>query len=977
MGARGLVVLAVLALMPAPARADDVSDDAERFRAAHGAGEEVAPLLSTLKADPWLVVEELLLTDGRDAAEALVAALPPDPLTDGLPAYVRWRADHPGVPDANAWLGEVADTWRSADAPAKALEALDARALTGVSGVRAGRLRSRVVEALDHPPAAIFVAAARAARDAAGIGWLSTARMAFRDAAAAAGRAGLHDEAIALAGWASELARDRSYADWERDAEEVAARARHRLGHFHAAIPHALRVHELAKTPRERRDSLRYVLTLEIGVQRYHTALRRMPRMRELDEAIDDQDGAHATDVQWASVEASLGRYASALARIEPALTYFDEHGAYWQIRGAHINAAKIRLALRDTKRTREHLEIAKEASRDRGLDEAPLLIIEACVDMAEYRFSHAIPKYQLSLTMIENRPLESQVNVRTQLALCLAIVGRNEEARGVLAEARALLPPAGRLPPDLSVHLESCECYLRLRERDYEGAVRVGEAARELLTAGTRPWEALLETRLAHAYLKLGRHQEGARSAMRAVDATLEASTALPDLVGALQRAELSESFALGVDAAVACDDANLLFTFAEKERAVALRERLDASEVLLRAVDPELRDEEVVLEEAEALALDAYRRAMVSGQGDRTRRAFDVFNEAREALERHREHMRVSQSVAMQILHPRVDTLEDARGRTAKGEAVVVYAAGIRHLYALVIEADASRMVPLGGHGPIESALANAALEDPSMPAKQAIAELTALLTEPLGLSEETHRIHVVPTGPLALVPYAALWPDRSIRLLPSVTAGRMIGEREPVPGRVLALAGYDPHLTQPLPAAAAEARAVGDTALVGDQATEEAVRALMAGSGWRALHLACHGLIDPVHPLRSALSLSPSSGRDGLWTVSEILGTTLRVDLVGLSACSSGRGRVIGREGTLGFVHAFFVSGARQVLVSLWKVDDEGAAALMQRFYAAWKPGQDAAEALRAAQTALRNDPRWNHPAHWAGWQIWGEE
>jgi len=91
--------------------------------------------------------------------------------------------------------------------------------------------------------------------------------------------------------------------------------------------------------------------------------------------------------------------------------------------------------------------------------------------------------------------------------------------------------------------------------------------------------------------------------------------------------------------------------------------------------------------------------------------------------------------------------------------------------------------------------------------------------------------------------------------------------------------------------------------------------------------------------------------------------------------LSACSSGVGRVFGPEGGIGFVHAFLVAGARRVLASLWDVDDRATSELMRHFYAAWTPGTAPAAALRRAQETLRADPRWRHPAHWAGWQLWG--
>ncbi len=121
-------------------------------------------------------------------------------------------------------------------------------------------------------------------------------------------------------------------------------------------------------------------------------------------------------------------------------------------------------------------------------------------------------------------------------------------------------------------------------------------------------------------------------------------------------------------------------------------------------------------------------------------------------------------------------------------------------------------------------------------------------------------------------------------------------------------------------------------------------------------------------------------PDSGKDeplrqDIRLLGRILGDTVRTDLVVLSACSTATGRRFGADGDLGFAHAYFVAGARAVLGSLWDVDDDATAALMARFYAAFKPGTSAADALRRAQADLRADPRWAAPAAWAGWQVWG--
>ena len=100
----------------------------------------------------------------------------------------------------------------------------------------------------------------------------------------------------------------------------------------------------------------------------------------------------------------------------------------------------------------------------------------------------------------------------------------------------------------------------------------------------------------------------------------------------------------------------------------------------------------------------------------------------------------------------------------------------------------------------------------------------------------------------------------------------------------------------------------------------------------------------------------------------------------ELAVLSACESGVGRAYAAEGLLGLGHAFLLAGARQVLVSLWKVDDVATAALMRAFYKRWHasdPSQrmTAGAALREAQREIRaSNPRWAHEHYWAAWVLW---
>ena len=96
----------------------------------------------------------------------------------------------------------------------------------------------------------------------------------------------------------------------------------------------------------------------------------------------------------------------------------------------------------------------------------------------------------------------------------------------------------------------------------------------------------------------------------------------------------------------------------------------------------------------------------------------------------------------------------------------------------------------------------------------------------------------------------------------------------------------------------------------------------------------------------------------------------------DLVTLSACDTGLGKILGGEGMMGLTRAFQYAGARSVLASLWSVGDRSTGELMKRFYGYLKAGQSKAEALRSAQLDLLRGSEFSHPFHWAGFELVGD-
>ena len=163
------------------------------------------------------------------------------------------------------------------------------------------------------------------------------------------------------------------------------------------------------------------------------------------------------------------------------------------------------------------------------------------------------------------------------------------------------------------------------------------------------------------------------------------------------------------------------------------------------------------------------------------------------------------------------------------------------------------------------------------------------------------------------------------------------------------------------------------------LGDQATEEIVKHEKLDQ-YRYIHFASHGFIDETVPGRSGILLSrdPSSGEDGILQTGEIMHLKLNADLVTLSACSTGLGKLVNGEGILGVTRAFFYSGAHNLTVSLWNVNDSASSALMKAFYARLNQGVPKSQALRQAKLSLLRDSnvQWHHPYFWAAFVLVGQ-
>jgi len=147
------------------------------------------------------------------------------------------------------------------------------------------------------------------------------------------------------------------------------------------------------------------------------------------------------------------------------------------------------------------------------------------------------------------------------------------------------------------------------------------------------------------------------------------------------------------------------------------------------------------------------------------------------------------------------------------------------------------------------------------------------------------------------------------------------------------------------------------------------------------YQILHFATHGVLNTEHPELSGiiLSLVDKDGRpqEGYLRLHHVYNLKLSADLVVLSACNSALGRQVLGEGVMGISRGFFFAGAKRVVSSLWKVDDEATSQLMSFFYEGMlQGGKTASASLHDAQLEIAKQKRWNFPYYWAGFVLQGD-
>ncbi|WP_166386911.1 CHAT domain-containing protein [Polaribacter sp. 11A2H] len=145
------------------------------------------------------------------------------------------------------------------------------------------------------------------------------------------------------------------------------------------------------------------------------------------------------------------------------------------------------------------------------------------------------------------------------------------------------------------------------------------------------------------------------------------------------------------------------------------------------------------------------------------------------------------------------------------------------------------------------------------------------------------------------------------------------------------------------------------------------------------YNILHLALHGEVDDEHPQESRLYFTESkdSIEDNILYNHELFALNIPADLVVLSACDTGIGKIANGEGLMSLGNAFQYAGAKSLLLSRWKVSDKTTPELMKFFYSNLKKGMTKPKALQQAKLNYlkTTEAFYTNPFYWGSFYIIG--
>ena len=689
---------------------------------------------------------------------------------------------------------------------------------------------------------------------------------------------------------------------------------------------------------------------------RYAQALNIFDKQLRIASANDEPRGEAIAHQNMACTLSELGQFKASVRHYEKSLaikeSLGDRRGQVVTLIGLGGTLALHGAAQRARTALTRGLALAREIGAELSIANGEANLGMLSLDAKQYR--RACAHFERAQIEYEARgDIERLASTNINMGNALEGMRRHDEAEASYREAQNRLEGVPSLSRSLGVAGALwCRARLAYYQRNYARATRLARQGIEIAVALTQ---------------------------------------GLSPAGGAKARDRFSHLFMIGLEAAIERVDVESMHWILEVGRSETLRRDHNRYATQTVVVPPVLR---AGLDAARAKRREAQRRveqALAENNRSKRREAIAQIRHAQREIEEIARSIERLYKAGSRRGFREPDSLASIRSLLARNEVYVTVGTVGQNSFALKVSPSHTRYVDLGSALPLVLR-ARFAMRLPSQPNEKHVARLARAVVDPLELEPHVTRVLLATSGAIGSVPPSMLFPHRDVVLVSSgtslATARRRVRTETQTYRGVLALG--DPHYDadsatskrsgrgwgalQQLPHTRAEVEAIGTTKLLGEHATPQGFRSHLKTS-WRSIHFACHGRHDPVRPMLSALALTPTGEDDGYLAGHEISLLHVSSELVVLSACETARGTSYETSGTLGLAQAFRLAGAKRVLCSLWKVDDEASKELMIRFYEAWKGKTTAAAALRSAQAHVRKQAKWKDPYYWAAWVLWG--
>ena len=274
--------------------------------------------------------------------------------------------------------------------------------------------------------------------------------------------------------------------------------------------------------------------------------------------------------------------------------------------------------------------------------------------------------------------------------------------------------------------------------------------------------------------------------------------------------------------------------------------------------------------------------------------------------------------------------------------------------------------------------------------------------ILKEPL-VGFDTENLTIVPDGELHYLPFDLLQKNRSY-LIETMTIGygnsitsllELKNKKPADKNRLLAFAPmFDSATVEELPEE--QTRQLGKLSYNDDEVNGietlydtdifMAKRATLNNfkrnaPSFNVIHLATHASANDEYPDYSYLAFTKTqdSTEGNILYIKDLYNTTLNADMVTLSACQTGIGKLQKGQGMLSLSKGFYYAGAKSLVNTLWKINDKSTVKLMKYFYEGLSEGKSKTEALRDAKLSYlktTEDNLLQHPYYWAAFVVSGD-